>query len=472
MVEAKGKVIKIFYCYAPEDRALLDQLEKHLSPMRRLKQITGWFNRDILAGTDWAREIETQINAASLILLLISPDFIHSDYCYGVEMQRALERHENGTAHVIPIILRPVLWEDTPIGRIQVLPTTGIPITKWSDRDEALVDVVRGISKVVKMLLSKETLSQQETSLLERLGRPAQPQSITHNQKPPVMEQTSLPSKITLPLEEHFTGPMTGSVLVRRYRLEGLVKQGQVCAIYQGTDVVLQRSVSIKAVPASNITAYRAAIKLTAHFSHPNVVGIYDLVVEPETLFIVQEYIEGFTFSILLQRQLSPYEVVEIGMQICQALIYADNTGSKVCHGDLTPSAIMCDHLGLVRVNNFALPGDFSYFQKWCTMGSDNIIFSDTDLPYGQQSKGRRSDDTRAVGLLLYQLLAGRTPGSTVVEPHHDGRLHFQRNVPAYLCEIVARAVFRNHPGNINTSENLLAALDKLLDEFEAQESK
>jgi len=260
----------------------------------------------------------------------------------------------------------------------------------------------------------------------------------------------------------------TGRVINRRYLLQRLIKHGQVCAIYQGTDQVLQRTVAIKVVPSSDITAYRAAIKLTAHFSHPNIVGLYDLVVEPETLYIIQEHIEGVPFSALLQQQLSPFEIVDLGMQICQSLIYADNIPSNVCHGDLTPSAIMRDPQGLVRVNNFALPGDFLYFQSWCKMGGDDIVFSDPELPYGQQSEARRSDDIRATGLLLYQLLAGRAPGASVVEPPPDGRLRFQRNVPPELCETVARAVVRQHPQRICTPEALYTDL-KALSESLAQ---
>ncbi|HXZ04739.1 MAG TPA: protein kinase [Ktedonobacteraceae bacterium] len=260
----------------------------------------------------------------------------------------------------------------------------------------------------------------------------------------------------------------TGRVINRRYLLQRLIKHGQVCAIYQGTDQVLQRTVAIKVVPSSDITAYRAAIKLTAHFSHPNIVGLYDLVVEPEALYIIQEHIEGYPFSALLQQQLSLFEIVDIGMQISQALIYAENDPSNVCHGDLTPSAIMRDPQGLVRVNNFALPGDFFYFQSWCKMGGDDIVFSDPELPYGQQSEARRSDDIRATGLLLYQLLAGRAPGSSVVEPPPDGRLRFQRNVPAELCETVARVVVRPHPQRISTPEALYAEL-KALSETVAQ---
>jgi serine/threonine protein kinase len=245
----------------------------------------------------------------------------------------------------------------------------------------------------------------------------------------------------------------TGRVINRRYLLQRLIKQGQVCAIYQGMDQVLQRVVAVKAVPAPHIPAYRAALKMTANFSHPNVVGTYDLVMEPETLYIVQEYIEGLDFSALLQTQLSFFDVADLGMQICQALIYADNASHSLCHGDLTPTSILYDIHGLVRVNNFALPSDLRYFQKWSIMGGDGIGVSDTELPFGEPSEARRSDDTRAAGLLLYQLLTGRTPGAAVVEPPLDGHLRFHRNVPPDLCEIIARAVVRQHPSRINTPE-------------------
>jgi serine/threonine protein kinase len=254
----------------------------------------------------------------------------------------------------------------------------------------------------------------------------------------------------------------TGRVINRRYLLQRLIKRGQVCAIYQGTDQVLQRTVAIKVVPSSDITAYKASIKLTAHFSHPNIVGLYDLVVEPEALYIIQELIDGVPFSALLQHQLSYFDVIDIGMQISQALIYADNASPSVCHGDLTPSAIMRDPQGLVRVNNFALPGDFLYFQSWSRMGGDDIVTSDTELPYGQQSDSRRSDDVRATGLLLYQLLAGRAQGARVVEPPPDGRLRFQRNIPPELCETVARAVVRQHPQCICSPEALYTDLKAL----------
>src|SRR5437660_11111355 len=111
MIAELPKVIKLFYCCAREDIALRNELEKHLGPLRRQGQITSWYDQNISVGKEWKREIDANLNTADIILLLISPDFMHSDYCYSIEMKRALERHENREARVIPIILRHVDWE-------------------------------------------------------------------------------------------------------------------------------------------------------------------------------------------------------------------------------------------------------------------------------------------------------------------------------------------------------------------------
>src|SRR5258706_12668328 len=115
--------VRIFFCYAHEDEALLNKLKAHLKPLQRQGLIDTWHDRDISAGTDWEREIGEHLNSAQIILLLISPDFMDSDYCYSIEMQRAIERHERGEVRVIPVILRPTLWQQTSLGELQALPT-------------------------------------------------------------------------------------------------------------------------------------------------------------------------------------------------------------------------------------------------------------------------------------------------------------------------------------------------------------
>src|SRR5690349_25095753 len=100
--------IEIFLCYAREDEELLEGLKTHLRVLRRQKKIDLWYDRNIKAGSEWEREIDDHLATARLILLLVSPYFIDSDYCFSKEMTCAMERHEREEARVIPIILRPV----------------------------------------------------------------------------------------------------------------------------------------------------------------------------------------------------------------------------------------------------------------------------------------------------------------------------------------------------------------------------
>lgn len=152
MTSASREPFEIFFSYSQRDQRLRNQLETQLSFLRREGLITTWYNHKIMAGDEWAGKIDEHLNKAQIILLLVSADFIASDYCYGIEMRRALERHEAGKARVIPVILRPIEWKQTPFGKLKPLPTGGKPVIKWTDRDSAFHDIAQGIRKVIEEL--------------------------------------------------------------------------------------------------------------------------------------------------------------------------------------------------------------------------------------------------------------------------------------------------------------------------------
>ncbi len=145
--------IEVFFCYSHQDKKLRDKLDLHLSTLKRRFSISDWYDGKITPGSEWEREIDIHINRAHIILLLVSQDFIASDFCYEKEMKRALERHAAGEAIVIPILLRSCLWEETPLSKLQVLPTGAKPITTWSNLDEAFSDVARGIQRAINSLV-------------------------------------------------------------------------------------------------------------------------------------------------------------------------------------------------------------------------------------------------------------------------------------------------------------------------------
>ena len=139
MTNSSKEPIQVFVSYSHKDEDLRVQLSAHLSSLKRQGVISEWHDRKIAPGDEWKKAIDDRINTARIILLLISSDFIASDYCYEIEMQRALERHEKREAVVIPVILRSCNWQDTPFGKLQALPKDGKAITSWPDRDEAFL---------------------------------------------------------------------------------------------------------------------------------------------------------------------------------------------------------------------------------------------------------------------------------------------------------------------------------------------
>ncbi len=144
--------LNLFYSYAAADDALAKELEKHLAILKRSGIITGWDFRKITAGTDWASVINEHLETAGIILLLVSADFIDSDYCYDIELKRAMARHEEQTARVIPIIVRAVDWQGAPFACLQALPKDAKAVTSWPNKDEAWADVTKGIRRVAAEL--------------------------------------------------------------------------------------------------------------------------------------------------------------------------------------------------------------------------------------------------------------------------------------------------------------------------------
>jgi hypothetical protein len=135
----------VFYSYSHRDADLRGELDVHLALLKRQAVIRTWWDGEIQAGQEWSPEIFGRLEKADVILLLISPDFIASDFCWSKEMTRAMERHEAGTARVIPVLLRPVdNWQKAPFGKLQALPPGSKAVTEHANRDVALRDVAAG----------------------------------------------------------------------------------------------------------------------------------------------------------------------------------------------------------------------------------------------------------------------------------------------------------------------------------------
>src|SRR5689334_8391160 len=128
----------------------------HLSNLKRQGKITAWHDRAIEAGEEWEAQIKSKLESARIILLLVSASFMASDYCYDIEMERAMARHDAGSARMIPIVLRPCDWKGSPFSKLKILPKDGKAVTQWGDRDAAFVDVLQGIRRAVDSLAKRD----------------------------------------------------------------------------------------------------------------------------------------------------------------------------------------------------------------------------------------------------------------------------------------------------------------------------
>lgn len=164
--------VRLFYSYASADEQLRGELETHLALMRRESLVETWSFRNIDAGEDWKKTIDANLNAANLILLLISANFIASNYCWDTEMKRAIERHENGEAMVIPVILKACDWHTAPFAKLQALPDSAKPVSSWRPRDRAWENVVAGLRRAIARL---------DTGSAPSSDRPEQPAPAKHS---------------------------------------------------------------------------------------------------------------------------------------------------------------------------------------------------------------------------------------------------------------------------------------------------
>jgi len=154
---------KVFISYSHRDQKLRKELDIHLANLKRLEIITSWYDGDIKPGEEWQPQIIEHLNTAQIILLLISANFIASDFCYSTEMKQAIARHDANKARVIPILLRPTDWKGAPFAKLKILPTDAKPVTKWPTHDEGFVKVIQGIREAIDDLAIKSNITKQES---------------------------------------------------------------------------------------------------------------------------------------------------------------------------------------------------------------------------------------------------------------------------------------------------------------------
>jgi len=152
-------MISLFFSYSHRDESLRNELETHLSVLKRQGVIQTWHDRRIIAGSEIDSSISENLENARIILLLVSSYFLASDYCYDIEMSRAMEKHQEGSARVIPVILHPCDWQNAPFGALRATPTDGKPVSMFANQHEAFAIIARDFREAAAQFSPRSTRS-------------------------------------------------------------------------------------------------------------------------------------------------------------------------------------------------------------------------------------------------------------------------------------------------------------------------
>jgi hypothetical protein len=159
---AKG--LKAFISYSHLDEPALERLKKHMAMLKRDGSIVEWFDQKIMPGGDIDAEISAHLQECELFIPLVTADFLDSKYCYERELARALARHEEGTMRVLPVIVQACDWKASPLGKIKALPKDGKPIADWTNENNAWLDVISQLRRVIEEVFAAPSKLRDNTS--------------------------------------------------------------------------------------------------------------------------------------------------------------------------------------------------------------------------------------------------------------------------------------------------------------------
>ena len=260
---------RVFFSYSHRDEELRDRLETHLAMLKRENVVEAWHDRRITVGDEWKGQIDANLERSNVILLLVSPDFLASSYCYDVELNHAMRLHGEGKSKVVPIILKPCDWKSAPFSKLQAAPTDGKPIVSWPDLDEAFLNVVEKL----RDLLGKEST---DLSLGKSRGALRELSSVESNNS--IKTATfSGPRSSNLSLSKSFTEAEADEFLDKAFEYMSKFFENSLLELQERNSDI---KTSFKRVDSNRFTAVvykngssiaRCKISLGSEFSHKSI---------------------------------------------------------------------------------------------------------------------------------------------------------------------------------------------------------
>jgi hypothetical protein len=373
MDETKGDVpLSVFVSYSHQDEKHRERLETHLSLLLRDGRITLSHDRRIRAGEHWEERISDYLETADVVLLLVSADFLASDYAYEIEVRRALERHGDGAARVVPIVVKPCDWQGAPFGRLQALPRDGRPVTSWDDPEDAWTQVARELRALV------EERRQQNAGSPPPDPEPRFPNdrirawSRTLKDAYRRQEQLIAAGRNTQDADEEIDdlrrrlregGLQSGDLLYRgRFQLIEEIGSGGFATVWRAFDRRRRTPVAVKVLhsqyarDASRRDRFFRGAREMASLHHPGIVRVIEEQGRDGRLhFFVMELVDDGDLQRAVNDGRLPdvRERLRLVLDVGEALAFAHQRG--VIHRDVKPANVLLDAAGRARLTDFDL---------------------------------------------------------------------------------------------------------------------
>lgn len=390
--------VEVFISYAPEDEALLKELEKHLALLVRQGVIDGWHPGRVSPGEQRSAVIAERLDRAQVIVLLVSADFHASHACYEEEFTRALARQRAGKARLIPVIVRACDWRVGPLAALEPLPRRrpgdqdAVPVVSWRDRDEAWTDVVQQLRALIEQLVEAGASHRRSVENAPRRRQPpraARPvgESPTfrelgerledaYQRRDALLKAKGAKAKtaeidaeiLELRRKLREGGQLrAGDVLGGRYLLLERIGRGGFAVVWRAQDREAEkgegaeREVAIKVLHAnlagdpSRWERFFRGARWMSELSHEAVVRVLEAHGEDEGFhYFVMEYVPGGDLKqAVLEKRLPAEQVIPVILRVCEALAVAHARG--MVHRDVKPANILLDEDGEPKLTDFDL---------------------------------------------------------------------------------------------------------------------
>ncbi|WP_437969908.1 SUMF1/EgtB/PvdO family nonheme iron enzyme [Sorangium sp. So ce260] len=461
--------IDVFISYARKDAALLGELVTHLALMHHQGLVRTWHDREIEAGADWGAEILGRLDAARIVLLLVSADFLASPSCWDREMARAMARHTAGAAHVVPILLRACDWKAAPFAALAALPDGERPIQSWPDRDEAWTDVTARLRGLIERLASVPAASPvpsypdaETRRLAEELERARARQKALREAG--VDDAEAQEEVLALRRRMREGGQLrAGDRLGQgRYLLLERVGRGGFANVWRAHDDERGASVAIKVLHASlaedttrRERFFRGAQRMAA-LSHPGIVRVLEPCGDDGGFhYFVMELIPGGDLQrAVLEKRVLAEQLLPLILNVGDALRAAHAAG--LVHRDVKPANILVDAAGAPRLTDFDLVAAADTTGGTRTGALGTFVYSAPEALDRPQDADARAD-VYGLGMTALFCLHGAALPMEVV---HD-RQTFLRELscPGALKAVLERAIAWKRDQRFASMEELCAAL-------------